>query len=121
MDSTSADACYYLALGYSRLGESQLELSQYELALTRNPSHLESLLNLGTRNLEQRNFVAAAELFGRALRTDPTQTRAWRGMGIVMYAQGNTDQAIRSFRSAIALDPGDEKSIRYLDMIGRRD
>jgi spermidine synthase len=119
-DSTSADACYYLALGYSRLGDSQLELRQYELALSRDPSHMESLLSLGARNLEQRNFGAAEELFGRALRADPTQARAWRGIGIVMYAQNNIDTAVKSFRTALECDPADGKSLRYLRMINRQ-
>jgi spermidine synthase len=118
-DSTSADACYYLALGYSRQGETQLELRQYELALSRNPSHMETLLNYGTRNLEQRNFAAAEELFSQALRTDPTQARAWRGIGIVMYAQNNIDTAVKSFRTALQCDPSDGKSKRYLQMISK--
>ncbi len=119
-DSSSADACYYLALGYNRLGEHRLELRLYELALARDPSHIESLLNYGTRNLEQRNFGAAEELFSRALRADPTQARAWRGLGIVMYAQDKTDSAVESFRTALEYDPGDEKSQRYLQIIDQR-
>ncbi len=119
-DSTSAEACYCLGLGYNRLGENRLEFRQYELALTRDPLHLESLLNLGARNLEQRNIPAAAELFSRALRVDPTQARAWRGMGIAMYAQGDVETAIKAFRSALAQDPADERSQRYIQMIDRQ-
>ncbi|MBW7995453.1 MAG: tetratricopeptide repeat protein [Candidatus Glassbacteria bacterium] len=118
VDPTSAEAHYYLGLGYGRLGEKQLELNQYKQALSKDPQHVESMLNLGIRYLEQRMFAEAGEMFSGALRTDPTLARAWRGLGIVMYAQGRAEQAVSSFRMALQYDPGDDRSRRYLEMIG---
>jgi len=119
-DTASAEAHYYLGLGYSQLDRSQQEIRQYELALERDPNHLQSLLTLGSRYLEQRRFAEAGEMFSRTLNADPAQPDAWRGLGAVLYLQGDVDQATRSFQMALHYDPNDSRARRYLELIAQQ-
>ena len=119
-DTASADAHFYLGLGYGQLGRHQDETHQYEQALDKDPEHMQALQNLGARYLEQRRFEPAGEMYSRALNLDPAQPDAWRGLGASLYLNGDVEQATQAFQMALHYDPNDSRARRYLELIARQ-
>jgi Flp pilus assembly protein TadD len=58
-----------------------------------------------TQRLLQGHPSQAAELYGRAAAIDPRNEAAWRGLGLTSERLGQTDDAVRAFRHALALAP----------------
>ncbi len=58
-----------------------------------------------TQSLLQGHPAQAAELYGRAVKIDPRNEAAWRGLGLTSERLGHTDDAVRAFRHALALSP----------------
>lgn len=80
----------------------------YRRAIELDPTLANALTNLA--NLLQRMHgpeadVEAEELYHRALRVDPEQPEAFHNLGMMLYARGDLEGALHSFRRAVASDP----------------
>ena len=60
--------------------------------------------------LVQGHLIAAADLYERATRIDPSSAAAFRGLGLASERLGRKNDAVRALRRAIALSPDDPKN-----------
>lgn len=65
--------------------------------------HIESLVNAGFREAEQKNWAAAVELYQQALQDDPNHKRAHRNLGFAFNRMGLHEKAIEILSKGIPL------------------
>jgi Tfp pilus assembly protein PilF len=65
------------------------------------------LLQQGEAVLAQGQSQAATDLFEAALAVDPRNRRAWLGLARAAEAEGLPGKAVRFYREALAIEPGD--------------
>ncbi len=58
---------------------------------------------------------AASARFVQALEADPTDTRAWNGLGVCLFQLGECSAAVEAFEAALALDPEDLPAMANLN------
>jgi tetratricopeptide (TPR) repeat protein len=64
-----------------------------------------TLSAIGDRRRDERDFAAAANAYGAALRSDPAMTAIWVQYGHALKEIGCTDKALAAYGRAIALAP----------------
>ena len=98
----------YFTLGriyYNRLQYSEA-LAQFEKALKKKKKHFESLYFLGLTQLKLGETAAAEKSMDRGLKkASKLKARFENGHGLVKLAQEDYQEADRSFRRALAIDP----------------
>ncbi len=53
-------------------------------------------------------MVEAAQVFLQAVELDPRSVRGWNDLGVVLHGLGEGKEAMTAFRTALALEPGNE-------------
>jgi tetratricopeptide (TPR) repeat protein len=91
-----------VALLLGKLDEAQALLDH---ALSLHPHSVEALTYRGVVADARRNFNAAVRYFERALSLDSRYSPAHSNMGRVLAQLGRWPQALKSFRTALALSP----------------
>jgi tetratricopeptide (TPR) repeat protein len=90
----------------------------FRLAEKDNPDGAEPLYGLGSIYLEQKRNKEARECFERAVRLaadyPATLPNAWNNLGILAARDGNTDEAIRFFQKALAINPDHAVALQNL-------
>jgi tetratricopeptide (TPR) repeat protein len=89
----------------------------FETALSIDPDHVKSLLNLSRVLLEQNRTDEALDRLMVAGDIDPMNHEVQRLLGRAFSAQGKTDDAIDAYRRAIELDATDAWSMNNLGLI----
>ena len=74
----------------------------------------ENLFDWGNSLLQLRAYVPATNVLVEAVRRFPRSARLQVGLGIVRYARGQFEDAIRAFCAAADLDPDDERPYLFL-------
>jgi len=74
----------------------------------------ENLFDWGNSLLQLRAYVPATNVLAEAVRRFPRSARLQVGLGIVRYARGQFEDAIRAFCAAADLDPDDERPYLFL-------
>lgn len=74
----------------------------------------DSLNDAGTRAYEAENFHEAARLFREAIAADGENSRYWTNLGVACGEMGDEIQALRAYRRAVELNPGELSA--YLHM-----
>ncbi len=69
------------------------------------PGHVECLRLLGVIFLQRGNHATAIEYFDAALKSDPDNTVALNGRGLVLMATNRLDEALASYDRAVTLRP----------------
>lgn len=97
---------HYLA-GNSLIQQGKvLDARQHLLAEIRlNPSHFESLCDLGELSLQGGDIAAAETYFNRAMEVDSARYRALLGMAKVKRRQGNRVEARQLVKRVLDVDP----------------
>jgi predicted O-linked N-acetylglucosamine transferase (SPINDLY family) len=85
-----------------RLAEAE---ALYREVLASEPGHAEALHFLGLAAYQKGRSEEAAELIGRAIALAAT-SQMHTNRGAALQSLGRTDEAIASYRQAVALDPG---------------
>jgi Flp pilus assembly protein TadD len=62
------------------------------------------LTGLGTALNESGELESAIDCFNKALKADPDDVIARSGLGVAYEKKGNTNRAMREYRSALSLD-----------------
>jgi predicted Zn-dependent protease len=109
----------FYMLGLSAWKSSDLPRAQqaFETALSLNPRHQKSLVNL-SRVLLAENHADSALARGRdAVAVDSQSPDAWRVVGRAASMLGQVDSALDAFRTAIALDPTDRWSMNDMGLL----
>ena len=74
----------------------------------------ENLFDWGNSLLQLRAYVPATDVLAEAVKRFPRSARLQVGLGIVRYARGQFEDAIRAFCAAADLDPDDERPYLFL-------
>lgn len=95
------------ALGLGRVKEARTDLLH---ALSLKPGMPLALVAMGDLNRHQKHMRQARDLYRQALKNDPSNSRAWAGLGLVAQTLGRTDEARTDFHKAVRSDPDDLRS-----------
>jgi Tfp pilus assembly protein PilF len=96
------DVLRNLGLAFAAKGEMDRARATYERAFAHTPSDPMLLKNMGELRYFMRDTQGAVELYRAALRQDPCLVSASLGLGTVLQAQGQVDEAKQVLRRAAA-------------------
>ncbi|MEI7635537.1 MAG: tetratricopeptide repeat protein [bacterium] len=65
------------------------------------------------------DLKSAESAFLKAIRIMPRHPPAHTNLGILLFRQGKTDEAVEHLRLALELNPADQQASRQLEMIGK--
>jgi len=108
---------YMLGLSAWKSGDLTKSEQAFEQALTVDPQHVKSLVNLSRVLIEQKRPDEAVARLSRAAEIDPESTEVYRLLGRTYYTQGKTDEAVSAYRRAIELNELDAWSMNNLGLI----
>ena len=69
------------------------------------PADSEVSFNAGLTHLRENRHMLALELFKKAIKEDPRNSYAYKGLGLTYAQLGKFDDAVSAFRKALALNP----------------
>ena len=108
---------YMLGLSAWKSGDLTKSEQAFEKALSVDPQHVKSLVNLSRVLIEQKRPDEAIERLSRAAEIDPESTEVYRLLGRTYYTQGKTDEAVSAYRRAIELNELDAWSMNNLGLM----
>jgi len=108
---------FMLGLSTWKAGDLAKAEGAFEKALTLDPDHFKSLVNLSRVLIDQKRFDDALDKLTRAADLDPKSTDVQRLLGRAYHAQGKTDEAVEAYRRAIELDDKDAWSMNNLGLL----
>jgi tetratricopeptide (TPR) repeat protein len=108
---------YMLGLSAWKSGDFAKAEGAFETALSIEPNHVKSLVNLSRVLIDQKKGDAALERLTRAAEIDPNSTEVQRLLGRTYHAQGKKDDAIEAYRRAIELNELDAWSMNNLGLL----
>ncbi len=86
-------------------------------ALTINPGHLKSMVNLARVRIEQKQYEEALEPIRVAIELDPTNGNAYRVQGRAAHSLGLIEEAIDAYHNALTWNGTDAWSLNNLGLI----
>ena len=108
---------YMLGLSAWKSGDLTKSEGAFEKALSVDPKHVKSLVNLSRVLIEQKRLDEAVERLTRAAEIDPESTEVYRLLGRTYYTQAKTDEAVSAYRHAIELNELDAWSMNNLGLL----
>jgi len=108
---------YMLGLSAWKSGDLAKSEQAFEKALSVDPQHVKSLVNLSRVFIEQKRHDEAVERLSRAAEIDPESTEVYRLLGRTYHTQGKTDDAVSAYRRAIELNELDAWSMNNLGLM----
>jgi tetratricopeptide (TPR) repeat protein len=114
---TNAWGHYMLGLSAWKSGDLAKSEQAFEKALSVDPKHVKSLVNLSRVLIEQKRPDEAVERLTRAAEIDPESTEVFRLLGRTYHTQGKTEEAMTAYRRAIELNELDAWSMNNLGLM----
>jgi tetratricopeptide (TPR) repeat protein len=108
---------YMLGLSAWKSGDLAKSEQAFEKALSVDPHHVKSLVNLSRVFVEQKRHDEAVDRLSRAAEIDPESTEVYRMLGRTYHTQGKTDEAVSAYRRAIELNELDAWSMNNLGLV----
>ena len=108
---------YMLGLSAWKGGDRPKAEMAFEKALSIDPRHVKSLVNLSRVFLEQKRHDDAIERLTRAADIEPESGEVLRLLGRTYYAAGRKDEAEQTYRRAIELNELDAWSMNNLGLL----
>lgn len=108
---------YMLGLSAWKSGQLDRARAALEAALTLDPTHVKSLVNLSRVLLEQEQPGEALGHIRRAVALDSASGDAYRVLGRVHATLGNVDDALVAYRTALTLDADDVWSMNNMGLV----
>lgn len=108
LNQPSADASLQtsLAIAHNSLGKPQAAEAALAAALAADPDHVPALMLKARQKVAARDIDGAMQAMDDILAKDPKSAEAWKLKGdIVLYAQGNVDDALVAYRKSTEVDP----------------
>jgi tetratricopeptide (TPR) repeat protein len=114
-----ANAWGHYMLGLSAWKSGDLAKSElaFEKALSVDPLHVKSLVNLSRVFIEEKRYDAALERLTTAAEINPESTGLFRLLGRTYVAQRKSGEAVEAYRRAIEIDPLDAWSMNNLGLL----
>src|SRR5688572_12396619 len=108
---------YMLGLSAWKSGDLAKSEQAFEKALSVDPQHVKSLVNLSRVFIEQKRHEDAVDRLTRAADVDPESTQVYRLLGRTYHTQGKTEEAVDAYRRAIELNELDSWSMNNLGLL----
>ena len=108
---------YMLGLSAWKSGDLAKSEQAFEKALSVDPHHVKSLMNLSRVFIEQKRYDDALARLSSAAEIDPDSTEVQRLLGRTYHTQGKTDEAVSAYRRAIELNELDAWSMNNLGLV----
>jgi tetratricopeptide (TPR) repeat protein len=108
---------YMLGLSAWKSGDLVKSEQAFEKALTIDPNHVKSLVNLSRVLIDQKRHDDALVTLRRAADIDPESIQVYRLLGRTYHTQGKTDEAVDAYRRAIELNELDAWSMNNLGLL----
>ncbi len=108
---------FMLGLSAWKSGDLTKAEGAFEEALTIDPNHVKSLVNLSRVLIDQRRYDEALVRLTHASEVDSSSVDVQRLLGRVYAAEHKTDEAVNAYRRAIALDTRDAWSMNNLGLL----
>ena len=89
----------------------------FEKALSIDPHHVKSLVNLSRVFIDQKRHDEAVDRLTRASEIEPESAEVYRLLGRTYHTQRKTDEAVAAYRQAIDLDERDAWSMNNLGLL----
>jgi tetratricopeptide (TPR) repeat protein len=93
---------------YSKKGESDRAIADYNQAIRLDPGYAYAFYNRGSAYADKGEYDRAIADYDQAIRLDPGFTYAFYNRGSAYADKGDYDRAIADHDQVIRLDPGDE-------------
>ena len=94
--------------------------ASFAQVIAARPDYPEAYYNLGTLNLERRDFAEARRNLEQALKLHPNYPEAWNNLGMMAAQQGQADDAVRNFQQSLSLRPDYATALLNLGNVYRR-
>ena len=108
---------YMLALSAWKHGDLTKSELSFEKALSIDPHHTKSLVNLSRVFIDQKRYDEATDRLTRASEIEPESSDIFRLLGRTYAALNKTDDAVEAYRRAIELDERDVWSMNNLGLL----
>ena len=108
---------YMLALSAWKHGDLTKSELSFEKALSIDPHHTKSLVNLSRVFIDQKRYDEATDRLSRASEIEPESSEIFRLLGRTYAAINKTDEAVDAYRRAIELDERDAWSMNNLGLL----
>jgi tetratricopeptide (TPR) repeat protein len=108
---------YMLGLSAWKSGDLAKSEQAFENALSIDPLHVKSLVNLSRVFIEEKRYDDALGRLTTAAEIDPESTEVFRLIGRTYVAQGKTSAAIDAYRRAIEINELDAWSMNNLGLL----
>ncbi|HEV7432198.1 MAG TPA: tetratricopeptide repeat protein, partial [Steroidobacteraceae bacterium] len=100
------DAMRMLALALGREPRGVGDAEALLLRVTeRAPEFAEAWINLAALYLREKKWVKSAEAFLTATKLEPTNGKAWAGLGDALAQGGHPEQGVEAYQTTVNLDP----------------
>ena len=106
-DNGSIDSMYNEASREQQSGRTREAKAIYKQILAKQPSHIETLNNLGVIAIQEGNTQEALFYFKRILEYRKNYSKAYNNIGLIAMRDGDRQLAEEYFRKAISLEPDD--------------
>jgi tetratricopeptide (TPR) repeat protein len=108
---------YMLGLSAWKSGDLAKSEQAFEKALSVDPKHVKSLVNLSRVFIDQKRYDDALARLSSAAEIDSESTEVQRLLGRTYYMQGKSDEAVSAYRRAIELNELDAWSMNNLGLV----
>jgi tetratricopeptide (TPR) repeat protein len=108
---------YMLGLSAWKSGDPKKAEQGFEAALSLDPNHVKSLVNLSRVFIEQKKHDDAIDRLTRAAEIEPESMVVYRLLGRTHHVQGQTDEAVKAYTRAIELNELDAWSMNNLGLV----
>jgi tetratricopeptide (TPR) repeat protein len=108
---------YMLGLSAWKSGDLTKSEQAFETALSLDPYHVKSLVNVSRLFIDQKRHDDAVGTLTSAADIDPESVEVQRLLGRTYHAQGKTDDAVAAYRRAIELNELDAWSMNNLGLL----
>ena len=105
LDSTFADAFYWLGVEYQKRGDHSLAEREYLKCIDLEAAHIQALTNLADVYFRQNRPDAAVLILRKALAVDSTYANAMYGMGYYWEMKKQYGRAAGSYNGALPFEP----------------
>ena len=92
-------------------------LKELAAKIKENPKDLDSIVELGEMNFDQRNYDDAINLYKRALDLKPDAVNVRTEMGTALFYQKHFDEALATFKESLRTNPNDAQTLFNLGVV----